>query len=50
MGNGSLAYRRASCRIRGMTMLKDILAVSLELTVAAIVVAMVWIFAVAMGA
>jgi hypothetical protein len=31
-------------------MLKDILAVSLELTVAAIVVAMVWIFAVAMGA
>jgi hypothetical protein len=32
-----------------MTMLKDILAVSLELTAAAIVVAMVWIFAVAMG-
>jgi hypothetical protein len=30
-------------------MLKDILAVSLELTVAAIVVAFVWIFAVAMG-
>lgn len=32
-----------------MTMIKDILAVSLELTVAAIVVAMVWIFSIAMG-